>query len=67
MKHKRKLTENANEYLEMIFIDKKEPKINAEYLSNLFLISHRQKKKPRNIALRIQTRGFSLRVIHFDH
>ena len=64
MKHKRNLNENANEYLEVIFIDKKEPKINAEYLSNLFLISHRQKKKPRNITLRIQTRGF---LIHFDH
>ena len=65
MKHKRNLNENANEYLEVIFIDKKEPKINVEYLSNLFLIS--QKKKPRNITLRIQTRGFSFRVIHFDH
>ena len=64
MKHKRNLKVNANEYLELIFIDKKEPKINAEYLSNLFLISHRQKKKPRNITLRIQTRGF---LIHFDH
>ena len=41
MKHKRNLNENANEYLEVIFIDKKEPKINAEYLSNLFLISQR--------------------------
>ena len=38
MKHKRNLNENANEYLEVIFIDKKEPKINAEYFSNLFLI-----------------------------
>ena len=67
MKHKRNLKENANEYLEMIFNDKKEPKINAEYLSNLFLITHRQKKKPRNLALRRQMRGFSFRVIHFDH
>ena len=41
MKHKRNLNENANEYLEVIFIDKKEPKILAEYLSNLFVISHR--------------------------